>query len=294
MIVKSTTRVSWHRRVSTPGLAVAFAALAALGAAPAVAADPAPEPRVVVESAQLLEASSLGTWFGGAARPVLTLELYNNGQAAFTPILELEWRDGNAPVNAVEEPELEEIPPGTRVTVEVPVQFNNFAQGQHTVSGVVRAGGRESAVEASTRLVPWGLYGFLVVALLAGAALRSRWAMTQLDRDDVEDVDDQPAPSRGPAPLAVADVAATTEQAPAPAETTETTETTEVSLGSAAEVEARALAAMERFAVTRERQAAESSAEEGRGVAVPQQRAPSGGRRAERSRKPSTPWLTRR
>ncbi|WP_162599790.1 hypothetical protein [Nocardioides solisilvae] len=258
-------------------LLVAPSATGTTQPAPAAPDAPGAEPRVVVESARLVEATSLGTWFGGAARPVLQVVLYNNGQAALRPVLEIEWKDGNGLPNGVEEPELEELPPGTRATVEVPVQFNNFAQGQHTVYGVVRAGGREDTLEASTTLVPWGLYGLLVVALLAGSALRTRWAMTQMDREDDLDVEDESGPVAapghepvrvGPAPLASSGLPP-------------------------AEVEARALATMERFAVTREQQAVPARGE-APAVSVPQQRAPSGGRRASRSHKASTPWLTRR
>ncbi|WP_181309787.1 hypothetical protein [Nocardioides campestrisoli] len=177
-----------HVRAALVATTAALSAPALLGAVAVAAED---DTRVFVQSTGLVGTSSLMSWFGAAPEPTFAVTLRNGGELPVTPTVQLEWRDGDGPATAVVVPEVGELAPGDSTTLEVPVQWGAFAQGEHIVRGVVRVGDDETALQESATVAPWGLYGLGVVALLAGVALRTRWV---LDQDD----DEAGAPLAGP------------------------------------------------------------------------------------------------
>ncbi|UUZ61370.1 hypothetical protein [Nocardioides sp. B-3] len=126
------------------------------------------QPEIVVESAELDGGTSLGTWFGGAGEAVLTVTLRNDGTGAGRPLLDLGWGPvGTDPTRFVATPDMSPLEPRDTRTVEIPVRFDAFSNGEQVVAGTVRAGATEMYFRDGVGIRPRGLFGLLSVLLLA-------------------------------------------------------------------------------------------------------------------------------
>lgn len=134
-------------------------------------------PQVVVDQARLVGTGGLRAAFTGTATPELLLTLRNAGVAKAQPTLYLSVGEPGAGAAgaAVDDPGVPVIQPGEIVQVRVPVKHTRLLGGDYAVEGDVVVGDLHSAVSASARVTPWGLYGLVAAAVVAVAvAVRRR------------------------------------------------------------------------------------------------------------------------
>lgn len=147
-------------------------------------------PELVVDSATITGGALFG--FGGS--PELELVLRNAGVSPAKPTIELSWRKGDGDTSPVQDPELPTVGPGETRTVSVPLGIGGLQQGTYSVSGYVVVGDLYSAVDTSRSLLPWGLYGSIVLIIGGVVIHRVRAAALAADGDEYED-DAAPRPS---------------------------------------------------------------------------------------------------
>lgn len=133
---------------------------------------------LVIEGARLVGGRGMGTWFGGAPDPDLELTVHNGGTARAEMSLRLHWRDGLEEAVAVPVSPIEALGPGETRTVVVPLTFDSWSQGGHTVEGTLTTEETVLPFKASMTVAPWGLYAVVVLALASAAGWRNRWLFT--------------------------------------------------------------------------------------------------------------------
>lgn len=133
-------------------------------------ASQARAPELIVDAAELTAGSLLGL-FGAPTKGTLELTLRNAGVAPASPTLQLSWTEGDGEPVAITDPEVPQIAPGQTQSVKVPVDFDGFSQGEYEISGHAVVGDLYAPVAASAKVVPWGLYGLLLV-VVGGIVLR--------------------------------------------------------------------------------------------------------------------------
>lgn len=130
-------------------------------------------PELIVDEAELVGSNLLG-FFGAPAERTLELTFRNAGVAPAAPTLQLSWTKGGGESAAVTDPEVPEIAPGQTQTVRVPVEFEGFSHGEYVVNGHAVVGDLYSSIDASTKVVPWGLYALLLLVLVGAVRFGPR------------------------------------------------------------------------------------------------------------------------
>lgn len=136
---------------------------------------------LVIEEARLVGGHGPATWFGGAAKPDLELTLHNGGAGRAEMSIRLLWRDGlESPVTVPVSP-VPALAPGETRTVVVPLAFESWSQGGHTVEGTVTTDETVLPFKTAMTVAPWGLYAVVVLAMVTAAGWRNRWLFTPHD-----------------------------------------------------------------------------------------------------------------
>ncbi len=141
---------------------------------------------IVVTSARLEQASSLGPWFGVPGQVTMLLNLVNNGNRAAVPRLDIGWgASADEATRWVGIPPAPLLEPRQSTTIEVPVSFDPLGNGEQVVAGSVRADGNESTFETGVTVRPWGLFALgLLLVLLVALLLLARVVRRQRSRED--------------------------------------------------------------------------------------------------------------
>ncbi len=146
-----------------------------------------------VQSVRVTGGLTLASAFGGAAERTVSVEIYNPGNAAVTPVLTGRWGRGSNPQNVIAMAKALPVQPGRTEEVRTNFTLSPLSVGEYTVRVEMEqlsSSQRTPSFSTTTANWPIGLFaiGLLIaLAILAGIAVAVRVVVRRIQEEDSDD-----------------------------------------------------------------------------------------------------------